>query len=355
MERRLTIRDIASSLGCHYSTVSLALRNDVRLPEATRNKIRKAAIKMGYRPDPMVQALASYRTAIRSASDHGTLAWLTNQREAQLGKDYAFRRHAEAAILRAAQLGYRIEEFVLRAPGMNPRRMVQILQARGITGILVAPQPAGRIRARIRMDWSPFSAVTIGYSLAWPPVHLVANHQFNTAKQAFRELTALGYRRIGFLMDSSVNGRSNGGFVGGYLAEQVRWSEECQIRPWLYKQWDLAALRRWFRTNKPEALLVHDSAVMERITRELNLRVPNDIGIVCLSETSKGYAAIDQNSREIGIAAVDLLVSMIHRNERGIPAIPRRLLIEGTWRDGKSVRRVNLDRRRNSKGSRKSP
>jgi hypothetical protein len=35
--------------------------------------------------------------------------------------------------------------------------------------------------------------------------------------------------------------------------------------------------------------------------------------------------------------AVDFLVDMLHRNERGIPAIPYRLMVEGSWCEGKTV------------------
>lgn len=340
MERRVTIRDIAASLGYHHSTVSLALRDDPRLPKKTRQAVKKKALKMGYRPDPMVQALAAYRTSIKSAADHGTIAWLTNDREPLIGPNYHFTRYVGGANARAAELGYRMEEFVLRAHGMTPRRMVHILQARGITGVIVAPQPPDRIRARIRLDWSPFSAVTIGYSLAWPPLHLVINNQFSTSKTAYRKLCSLGYRRIGFCFDRAVVGRSDGNFLGGYLAESARWPREMQIDPLLFDQWSPAKLRAWYRANKPEAIIFHNSVAIERAMVELKVRVPEQVGMVCLSDTRKGFACIDQNGPEVGTAAVDLLVSMIHRNERGIPEIPRRLLIEGTWHTGTSVRRI---------------
>jgi hypothetical protein len=35
--------------------------------------------------------------------------------------------------------------------------------------------------------------------------------------------------------------------------------------------------------------------------------------------------------------AVDLLVDMMHRNERGIPPIPYRLMVEGSWCEGKTL------------------
>lgn len=342
MERRTTIRDIAKALGCHHSTVSLALRDDPRLPKKTRQNVQKAARKMGYRPDPMVQALAAYRNAIKAPSDYGTLAWLSNEPHRSAGSKYLFLSYLEGATSRASELGYRIEEFALRAPGMTPRRMVQILQARGITGVVIAPQPPGRIRARIRFDWSSFSAVAIGYSLAWPRLHLVTNNQFNTAKIAYRKLNSLGYRRIGICMDRVVNGRCNGGFLGGYLSESARWPKAMQIEPFVYDEWNAGEFRAWFRSGRPDALIVLRSADLEKALKQLKTTAPEKIGVVCMTKTKNGYACVDQNSREIGTAAVDLLVSMIHRNERGIPAVPRSLLIEGTWQDGNTVRRVNL-------------
>jgi DNA-binding LacI/PurR family transcriptional regulator len=342
MERRVTIRDIAKTLGYHHSTVSLALRGDARLPKETRQAVQKAARKMGYRPDPMVQALAAYRTAIKPAAEHGTLAWLTNEQKPMFGSGYAFGRYVSGATDRAAELGYRLEEFTLRTPGMTPRRMVQILQTRAINGVVVAPQPTARIRARIRLNWAPFSAVTIGYSLAWPPLHLVTNHQFNAAKLAYRKLRAFGYRRIGFCFSHVIVGRSNGTFLGGYLAESARWPKPMQIEPLLFNEWSGPALRTWFRSNRPEAIIFHSSTDIERAIVDLKVKVPEDVGMVCLSETDKGFSSINQNSREVGIAAVDLLVSMMHRNERGIPQIPRRLLIEGTWQEGSTIRRIHL-------------
>ena len=49
MKSRLTIKDIAQTLNIHHSTVSRALRNDPKVKEETRNKIRKYANENGYR------------------------------------------------------------------------------------------------------------------------------------------------------------------------------------------------------------------------------------------------------------------------------------------------------------------
>jgi hypothetical protein len=49
-----------------------------------------------------------------------------------------------------------------------------------------------------------------------------------------------------------------------------------------------------------------------------------------------------KNSFQIGVMAVDLLVDMLHRNERGIPTIPYRLMVEGSWCEGKTLLRTRL-------------
>jgi len=43
------------------ATVSRALRDDARITEAVRQEVRQAAVELGYRPDPMLTALAHYR------------------------------------------------------------------------------------------------------------------------------------------------------------------------------------------------------------------------------------------------------------------------------------------------------
>ncbi len=46
----ITIKDIAAACGVHNTTVSLALRGDTRISEATRARVQAAADTLGYRP-----------------------------------------------------------------------------------------------------------------------------------------------------------------------------------------------------------------------------------------------------------------------------------------------------------------
>ena len=50
----MSVRRIAVSLGVSPATVSMALRNDPKIPLATRRRVQKAADCIGYRPDAKI-------------------------------------------------------------------------------------------------------------------------------------------------------------------------------------------------------------------------------------------------------------------------------------------------------------
>ena len=54
-------------------------------------------------------------------------------------------------------------------------------------------------------------------------------------------------------------------------------------------------------------------------------------------EGEKLLAGINQEGAAVGAAAVNFLVGMIQRNERGVPRHPLQLLLSGTWQSGPSV------------------
>ena len=56
---RITLRDVAGACGYTVNTVSRALRGDPKLPETTRQKIREAAVRMGYIRNSLASSLRS--------------------------------------------------------------------------------------------------------------------------------------------------------------------------------------------------------------------------------------------------------------------------------------------------------
>jgi len=74
---KATLQDVATRVGVHRTTVSLALRDHPRIPAATRERVKTAAAKLGYRSNPLVSALMKSRRSGRAVK-HVALAYVTN-------------------------------------------------------------------------------------------------------------------------------------------------------------------------------------------------------------------------------------------------------------------------------------
>jgi len=93
--------------------------------------------------------------------------------------------------------------------------------------LIVAPLPVAK--GHVHFDWARFSAVTIGYSVASPPLHRAVNHQFRSHLMALRTLRKKGYRRLGLALRSSFDERVDHHWIGRFLADQRRHKEADQI------------------------------------------------------------------------------------------------------------------------------
>lgn len=330
-------RDIAERAGVHITTVSLALRDDPRLPETTRKRIQELAKEMGYAPDPMLSALTVYRNHVKRVHHQGTLAWVCppmEKGERKLG----FTAYRQGAEERCAELGYRLENFYFSELG-GPR-LSKVLQARNITGLLLPPQ--AHSRAHLDFDWEHFSSICFGYTLTEPRLHLITNSQYSSARIAVRTLReTYGYRRIGFVTARESDERTDQNFSSGFLSEQRRFEPENRlpilILTCLSMADEIEEMTRWYQENKPDCIVFLHETVPE-LLRHLGVDTKT-CGQASLSLTTKesSLSGIHQNDTIIGRKAVDFLIDMIHRNERGIPTHRFKFLIDGEWVDGKTL------------------
>jgi len=63
-KNRVGIRDVARAAGVSIATVSQVLNGKGRLPHATRVRVREAATRLGYHPDPAARSLAGGRSGL---------------------------------------------------------------------------------------------------------------------------------------------------------------------------------------------------------------------------------------------------------------------------------------------------
>jgi DNA-binding LacI/PurR family transcriptional regulator len=337
-EKRITQRDVALRVGVGRSAVSMAFRNDPGIPPATRERIRRIAAEIGYSPDPMLTALAAYRTRLRPSNYHGTLAWLFSSRG---GYDWTrfsqFRDYLEGARQAAQRHGFSIETFDLARRGAGPEKIASIFRARNITGILVCPQPAAETEIT-GFPWDNFSVVSFGYTLKAPRVHTVAAAQFQASIDCAQRLLAAGCRRIGFVLAGNHIKRTNLTYLGGFLAALEMAGESVRIPLLINAQPEPESLKAWLKHYKPDGIV--GGYYMAGWLGKFGLRMPDD---VCLASPSVrdrdgDISGVWENSPQIGVAACDLLVSLLHRGERGAPEVPQRVTVLGLPVAGKTAR-----------------
>ncbi|MET0263081.1 MAG: LacI family DNA-binding transcriptional regulator [Rariglobus sp.] len=331
-------QDIALKAGVHITTVSLALRDDPRLAEATRRRIQDLALEMGYTPDPMLSALTVYRNRSKRIHHQGTLAWLCPPTVRSGQATHQFSDYLKGAEERCNELGYKLEVFYFSDLGGS--RLSSVLRARNIKGLLIPPQ--AHSRAHLDFDWNEFSAVCFGFTLSWPRLHLITNAQYSSSRLAVRMLRTRGYHRLGFVSTRETDERTDQNFRAGFLSEQHDFLPENRIPPLLLEDTTITKecgeFAEWYERYKPDVIL-HIYPTVEEFLRRLKI-TPKQCGCASLSVPKRDgtLAGVYQNDPLIGRKAVDFLIDMLHRNERGIPPHRFQFFVESEWVDGKSIR-----------------
>lgn len=334
------LKDVARETGVSVMTVSRALRHDPKVSPALQARIRQAANRLGYRPNPLVSALMSYRRAGKPVHHDLKLGFVTAFPTHEGWREFRlYREFFEGAAAGAERHGYDLEEFWLMEPGMTPRRLTQVLATRNIPGVLLAPLPGPT--GALEMDYRGLAAVAFGHSIATPAMDRVSNNQFRSLRLLMQMLGELGYTRPGLALPQSLDDRVLHLWLGAFLVERTGRSE--QPLPMFVlpdEQWTRNRFEAWLDESRPDVVIAQHEEVLEWL-RASGRRVPRDVGFAHLDcPTLDGpLSGIYQNGREIGIAAADLLVGALHRNERGVPSLPRIMLIEGALVRGATIRR----------------
>ncbi len=327
---RPAITDIAAAAGVSAMAVSYALRGSGHVSAATRARIEREARRLGYQPDPLLTHLMSHVRSRRIRHTQANLGLLAINDDGYTQQLIAGVEH------RAAQLGYVIDKIAIELFADNPAGLTRMLQARGITGLLLPP---GRVPLSLAgwLDWTQFATVAMSYSITEPRFHRVVPHHFHNATLVLRRLREHGYRRPAFAVDGGVRVRTNHAYSGA-LAADAATAGTTPLPPFFGNE-ALHGLAGWMREHRPDALIVTGTRMIKgALIPELGAAALARLGLAVMHrDPRQPIAGIDQKIDVLGATAVDLLVAQLHRQERGVPANPVVSMIEGAWVAGATV------------------
>ncbi len=334
---KVSLQQIAEAAGVSRMTVSCALRKTGRVKADTAQRIRQIAQELGYSPDAR---MAETMTLVRNSKKKELLplAWLNGNRERHAWRKYDWLSpYMEGATQRATELGYHLNEFWLREPGMTEARLSSIIANRGIRGVIVTPSIPSV--THLRLDWEQFSSMSFENAILIPRLDRIAPDYYYNMMLALKMLRRLGYKRLGLCLQQLEERRSHHIYQAALRLFHAGIPKTDWTDPLIFRPFDPKKFRRWLAAERPDVVIGHHSRMLEWLAGA-GYKVPQDISVVHLAMDGdcSDWAGIWQQKSHIGTEVVDRVVSMVQNSKTGLPVIPTETLIPGSWRHGKTLR-----------------
>ena len=336
MEQRVRMKDIAERLGIDKSTVSLALRGAPRIPQITREKVRRTAEEMGYVRDPALSRLAEQRWRGKTKQQAVSIALLVWDKT-----DYPdWRKELLAPVKkRAEELGYGFETVTVGGrKGITPA--VRILEARGVAGLVVLGSRDPQ--AWQGFPWERFCGVEVLTGAGRPSGFPVVRYDtFGALLDAGRRVEKVRPESAAILLlqqerPSITDDRDH----AAALLVSHRWHHAgiaCK-EPQLFVNDDnlYQSLISWLKTNRPEVAIIPNAGIYWIIPQS-GLEVPGQIRLIAHRRHGvKNFAGYEQRTSKIGELAAQLVDSLIRSNQRGLPQLPETIVVPSQWTPGPS-------------------
>jgi DNA-binding LacI/PurR family transcriptional regulator len=356
MLTRVSLADVARKTGFTPSTVSKALRGIGTMPASTREKIRKSADSLGYRPNPLLASLARRHFGAKHTAETPLASF--HLPEANPDDQVLVQKILQIQQEHARKLGYRLEAFKV-SDFKDGAHATKVLFSRGFLGIVLPTH--FRLDLLPGMDWDRFSVVGWGESVVdasdstLPLLYRATVDHFRVVLQAWEEVWKRGYRRIGFALFQAEQ---------PLMDEQLRWGavRNClqgiparlRIPPFAFRipfqgPFNFSALGKWTRRNRPEAVIGFNGFIRWALEHE-GFRIPEDFGFAVLHRDVDSELILERGNCDSGmkemrlqsmLTAVELLDQQIRHHQYGMPPEPRTILINSEWVEGETLPQKN--------------
>ena len=323
--KRPTIRDVAQMCGVSKSTVSVILNDSpasTRVPADTQQRVRAAALELGYRPSWRARALASRRTHTIGVLYAPPMPLIVrgNYEGIMAGINETLQRN-----------GYHVMFVPL---GEDPATWGDLLMDQRMDGCLVLSRLYDALAALLRQTRMPVALVNADTTLNLP---VCIADEFDGATQNTQHLLGLGHERITFFLGNQPPHYSVSQRTAGYEQAMAGAGKSQHVRVVAGKVEDFAAaVAAEEPARRPTAIITytHMAAIsLLRLFWEAGVRVPQDVSVATFSNSYPVAEVIPPlttaalPTEEMGRAAAEMVLEQIRTNGE---AKPRRVVLRET-------------------------
>ncbi len=322
-KKRITIHDVAGAAGVSISTASKALNNTGRMGDETRERVKRVASEIGFRPNALARGLLSKRSF--------TIGLLTNDTYGRFtlpvmaGVSEALVDHGVSVFLCA------IEDD----PALGQIHVEAMLDKQ-VDGIIASGK---RLDKQLPVDLSNLLVpVVYAFTEGAPDSVTFRSDDAHGATLAVEWLREIGRRRIVHVTGPkeffSVRERAD-----AYRAVAGD-SEEVLYGIWSESSGHDAIDRLWTRDGeKPDALFCGNDQIARGAVdalRERGIRVPEDVSVIgfdnweiVAAQTRPPLTTVDMELKELGRQAGLTVLALAEGRpvEPGVRKLPCRLVV----------------------------
>ena len=333
---RITLKHVAAEAGISISCTARALKGRAGISEATRHRVREIAERLGYRPDPMLSALAAYREQGRKINFQGIVAYLAyHPSESQCLLSPQSGDPLLGARERAALLGYQIQFVSLNELPDAPERLWKRLINQGISGAVLRsfPLDPSTVAPPENMPCIDlFSQPHVGI------LPTVSSNHAQSMELVLHRLRKRGFKRPGLVLNMGISSILHHGWYRTFSS----YSEDFEAAPISRQEGfpaDPAALENWIGREHPDALIFCFSEDRMPARKHLSRWKRQGISSLCMDllDPDCGIPGIHQDRKQAGAEAFSILHGMMVGASLGIRRIPLATLLPGTWKEGSEL------------------
>jgi DNA-binding LacI/PurR family transcriptional regulator len=321
MSRPVKIGDVAAAAGVSITTVSHALSGKGRLPEATRQRVREVAERLGYQPSALAQALAGGRTGMLALT-----VSLVADVALRIGDVDYFIQVMNAATSEAFARGFSLTLM----PAESRRELLERLPLDGV--IVMDPVRGDEIVALLGERGVP--VVTTGRCPDGPEdACWVDNDHVAGTRAMIAHLAAEGATRVALLTAPPLQSYTIDA-LGAFETASAEHGLETiveTVTDSLGESGGYAAASRLLAARRPPDAIY---ATIDRLAlgallaaEAKGIRVPEALRVAGCTDSDAGRSAsltaLSTHPEWIGTEAIDLLSGLV---ADGTPAVPHRVV-----------------------------